>query len=78
MVKRLSIPYYIIHTEADATVNPKAAELLAEATTETTLYKKEIVPKGNHLLNCVHPFTASNPVLEHIIKNVLIFSKTTT
>jgi len=70
MVSRLDIPYYIIHTQADATVHPKAADFLANATKQTTLYKKEILPKTNHLLNCNHPFDSTNDALEQIINKV--------
>ena len=73
MVSRLTIPYYILHTAADATVSPKAANILASAVSSPTLFIKEIIPKGNHLLNSTHPFENSNPVLECVIRKVINF-----
>jgi len=77
VVSRLKIPYYILHTEADATVSPKAATILANAVSDKNLMKMEIIKSGNHLLNSSHPFKETNPVLEKIIKNILDFFQTT-
>jgi pimeloyl-ACP methyl ester carboxylesterase len=75
MVSRLNIPTYFIHTAADATVSPKAVEILSASFSNKKLLKTEIVPKANHLLNCKHPFTATNDALEYIINNVILFYK---
>ena len=73
MVSRLKIPTYFIHTEADATVSPKSLEILAASFSNKKLLKTELIPKANHLLNCVHPFEETNFALEHIINNVILF-----
>lgn len=73
VVSKLNIPYYIIHTEADATVSPKAATILAESVKNKDLLKMDIIQHGNHLLNVEHPFTKTNPILENIINSVIIF-----
>jgi predicted alpha/beta-fold hydrolase len=73
VVSKLNIPYYILHTEADATVSPKAATILANAVSNKKLLKMDIIKSGNHLLNSSHPFKESNPVLEKIISSILDF-----
>ena len=73
VVSRLKIPYYILHTEADATVSPKAATILANAVLDKSFLKMEIVKSANHLLNSSHPFSETNPVLEKIISDILDF-----
>jgi pimeloyl-ACP methyl ester carboxylesterase len=76
IVSKLNIPYFVLHTEADATVNPKTAYILANAVINKELVRVEIVPHGNHQLNTIHPFTDTNPVLEHIIEAMAKFLNT--
>ena len=73
VVSRLNIPYYILHTEADATVSPKAATILANAVSDKNFLQMDIIKAGNHLLNSSHPFRETNPVLEKIISSILDF-----
>jgi pimeloyl-ACP methyl ester carboxylesterase len=72
ILSRLKQPICILHTAADATVNPKAATILYNAATNPNSIMK-IIPNGNHLLNAGHPFSNTNPVIEEVLSNSINF-----
>ena len=71
-VSRLEIPYLIIHGDIDATVSPKAANILYEASNKS-LSRLEFIKHGNHTFGIKHPFEKSNHILDTTIDLTINF-----
>lgn len=71
-VSKLSIPIKIFHGEQDLTVKINEAEMLIAANNNI---QKEYIPSASHTFNIDTKGIKSNPILNHIINESIIFLK---